>query len=202
MYEATGDPEHLAAVQGAAHRLTRLAVSVLDDETGLDWPRCEGETPTGATWCTGATGIGRFFLHAAQVDAVFGAAEVATRAARTAAHGARWLGPTQCHGLAGNIEFLIDMYQATRERSYLTEARTLAHLLEAFSVEREGVLMYVSDPPTTVTPHYMVGYAGVASCLRRLADPGRAGPDLTSPRSVRPRTSAPAPWSEGRTPRW
>jgi lantibiotic modifying enzyme len=118
------------------------------------------------------------FLHIAMLSQRRGqlmskAPALAARAARTVAHGARRAGPTQCHGLAGNIEFLLDMYQATADRIYLDDARSLGELLNAFGVERDGMLMWSSESPSVFTPDYMVGYAGVAACLLRLADPSR-----------------------------
>jgi hypothetical protein len=94
-------------------------------------------------------------------------------AARAVARGTRWAGPTQCHGLAGNIEFLLDVYQDTSDPAYLREARSLGRLMEVFAGERDGFLVWPSDSPSVVTPDYMVGYAGVAACLLRLADPDR-----------------------------
>jgi len=136
--EATGDDRFLSAARGAGRWLARQAVPVLDDGSGLDWPRTEGEPPFGAAWCHGAVAIGLFFLHAARLDVLPGAADVAARAARTAARGARPQGPIQCHGLAGNIEFLLDMNSVTGDAAYLAEARSLGRLLEAFSYEKDG----------------------------------------------------------------
>jgi lantibiotic modifying enzyme len=132
-----------------------------------------------AFWCHGAAGIGKFFLHASELGVIPEAGEIAARAARTVAHAARWAGPMQCHGLASNIEFLLDMFQATGKRAYLSEARSLARLLKAFASEQDGMLVWMSNVPTTVTPDYMVGYAGVAICLLRLADPSRRPPQLS-----------------------
>ncbi|HYW89292.1 MAG TPA: lanthionine synthetase LanC family protein, partial [Chloroflexota bacterium] len=128
--------------------------------------------PSGGLWCHGAVGVGRFFLHAARLDNVHPrSAELAARAARTAARGGRWSPPVQCHGLAGNIELLLDAYQLFGEPAYLREARSLGRLLEAFGSEHDGRLAWPSETPRTFSPDYMVGYAGVAACLLRLADP-------------------------------
>ncbi|MGH2585164.1 MAG: lanthionine synthetase LanC family protein, partial [Dehalococcoidia bacterium] len=78
---------------------------------------------------------------------------------------------TPCHGLAGAIEFLLDMFQATGDRAYLADAGVLARLLEAFAAERDGALVFPSESPDVFTPDYMVGYAGVAACLLRLSAP-------------------------------
>lgn len=65
------------------------------------------------------------------------------------------------------------MFQGTGDAAYLHEAYSLARLLESFQVERDGALVWPSDEPTTVSPDYMVGYAGVAVCLLRLSAPER-----------------------------
>jgi hypothetical protein len=171
LFEVTEDDRFLSTARDAGRWLARLTVPVLEDESGLDWPHVEGGTPAGAAWCHGATGVGRFFLHAAQLDTLPEAADIAALAARTAARGARSRGPTQCHGLAGNIEFLLDMFQATCDQAYLAEARSLARLLEAFAYEQDGLLSWPSDSPDVFTPDYTTGYAGVAVCLLRLGAP-------------------------------
>jgi lantibiotic modifying enzyme len=190
LFEVTGDEGLLRCAKGAYNRLKRLAVPTLADERGLDWPPSEGEGLTGAFWCHGAAGVGRFLLHCAELSIAADAAALAARAARTVARGTRWAGPTQCHGLAGNIEFLLDMYQYAHEKAYLVDALALARLLETFASEQEGMLVWSSDSPTTFTPDYMVGYAGVATCLLRLSDPSNR-PHLLSRRGFGHKTSVP-----------
>jgi hypothetical protein len=117
------------------------------------------------------------------------AEDLALRAARAAAHGARWSSPTQCHGLAGNIEFLLDVFQVTGDARHLEEARVLGRLLQSFGIPTDGLLVWPSESPTTVTPDYTVGYAGVAACLLRLSAPERLPRQLSRRgfRSPRPR---------------
>lgn len=171
LYEVSGDEDAFAVARGAARWLSHQAVPVLDDGSGLNWAAVEGQVPASPFWCHGAAGIGGFFLHAAQHDLLPEAGELAQRAARTVARGARWVGPTQCHGLAGNIEFLLNIAQISGDHAYLTEAYALARLLEAFAGEQGGMLRFPSESPQKFTPDYMVGYAGVAVCLLRLGDP-------------------------------
>jgi hypothetical protein len=181
LFETTHEERFLSAAQGAGRWVARQAIPVLGDNSGLDWPAVEGEPPFGAAWCHGATGVGRFFLHAAQLDALPEAAAIAARAARTVARGVRAQSPTRCHGLAGNIEFLLDMFQSTQDPAYLAETRSLARLLEAFGREKDGVLLWPSDSPDVFTPDYTVGYAGVAVCLLRLGDPEELPHQLSRP---------------------
>lgn len=175
LYEASQQERFLTAAQAAARWLERQAVAVLDDASGLHWPDIdsEGAQPRGAYWCHGATGIGNFFLHTAQLGVFDGSLEIARRAARTVAYGNRACGPVLCHGLAGNIEFLLDMAQFTGDRQYRSQAFELAALLEAFAVEKDGMLVWPSESPIIFTPDYMVGYAGIALTLLRLADSQR-----------------------------
>jgi lantibiotic modifying enzyme len=173
LYDATGQERFAAAARDAGRWLVRQAEPALDDGSGVDWPDVEGGHRSGSAWCHGATGIGRFFLHAAACDLLPTAGDFARRAARTAAYGARWAGPTQCHGLAGAIEFLVDCYQATGDRVYLTNADQLARLLRAFLVRRDHQPSRHQDMNGMESPDLMVGYAGVLACLLRLSDPER-----------------------------
>lgn len=171
LFDATGDERYLVAIQGAACWLKRQAIVVPGNEQAINWPKCENEQVTSPFWCHGGTGIGRFFLRTAQRGLFPGAGDIAAQAAISVAHNTRWAGPTQCHGLAGNIEFLLDMYQATGQQHYCADAFMLAKCLNAFASERDGLLVFPSEIPTIVTPDYMVGYAGIAMCFLRLSAP-------------------------------
>ncbi|HEY1939282.1 MAG TPA: class IV lanthionine synthetase LanL [Candidatus Angelobacter sp.] len=173
LFEITGDESLLAVVRHAGAWIARHAIETLEDSAGLDWPDVPGGSSIGPFWCHGAAGVGQFFLHAARSGVMTVAQELTTRAAMSAAKGARWSNPTQCHGLAGNIEFLLDVFQTTGELHYLHEARLLGHILQSFALESEGFLVWPSESPAVVTPDYMVGFAGVAACLLRLGAPER-----------------------------
>lgn len=130
-------------------------------------------------WCHGSAGNGRFLLHAARLDAFPGALDLACRAAQATYRRALGASPVQCHGLSGNIEVLLDMFQATGDGSYLNDAHRMARLLRAFERERDGNLMWSSESPAVFTPDYLIGYGGVAVCLARLSQPERV-PHLLS----------------------
>lgn len=171
LYEATGDGLYRDMAVRAGRWIASLTFDMLEDGSGANWPVQPEGPRTFAFWCHGAAGIGRFLLHLGETGGFPDAARLAAQAARTVAHGTRWAGPTQCHGLAGNLEFLLDMYQATGDGQYLVDAQVLGRLLMAFAVERDGHLMFPSESSRVFTPDYMVGYAGVAVALLRLADP-------------------------------
>jgi hypothetical protein len=171
LFLANGDDRFLDASQSAGRWLMAKAVRLSDN--GLNWPALDApaDRPSGAFWCHGAAGIGRFFLNLVAAGALPDAFEIVEGAARTVSVASRRVGPTQCHGIAGNIEFMLDVYQMTHDEALLEEARGLCRILETFSRERNGQLVWLSDGPRIITPDYMVGTAGVAVCLLRLGSP-------------------------------
>ena len=173
LWEVCGDKRFLEAAKGASNWLQSLAVTTLDDNSGFDWPDVQSGTCEGAFWCHGGAGIGTFFNHAAKHPTEFPvAAEISFRAARNVAFGTWWQGPTRCHGLAGGIELLLDMYKDRQDAKYLKSADYLAEILIESATERNGLLYWPSESTDIITPDYMVGYCGVAVCLLRLAYPG------------------------------
>jgi lantibiotic modifying enzyme len=169
--DATGDERFLAMATSAARWLRAHAVAVLDDGGGLTWPSSAGAELAAAFWCHGSAGIGRFWLHAAQLELLPEASELLHRSLLATARAARWASPVPCHGLAGNIELLLDAYQRDGDRAHLAEARSLQQLLEASALAQDGHLVWPSETPAVITPDYHVGYAGVAATLLRLAAP-------------------------------
>ncbi len=121
--EATGDDQHLELVHAPARALAAESVDELDDGSGLAWP-VRARLPTSAPfWCHSAAGVGGLLLRLAPT--VPGAAQIAARAAITTGSAARPTGPTQCHGLAGAVEFLLDAHQATGDPGLLGKAQLL-----------------------------------------------------------------------------
>lgn len=171
LYEVTGQEKFKNTALQTAAWLARLAIPTLDDGSGLDWPHEQGTVPSGGLWCHGASGVGIFFLHLDRLGIMPEARELVRRAAKMVARGSRWASPVLCHGLAGQIEFLLDVYQAWGDPVYLAEARSLGRLLEAFAFERNGLWFWSSEAPDVVSADLMVGYGGIALTLQRLAHP-------------------------------
>lgn len=170
LHDATGNGLFLDLAAAGGRRLSALAVPVLEDRSGLDWPDTAGGSRGGALWCHGAAGITRFLAHAARLDLFPGVADLCRAGARAVA-AARSGGPGQCHGLAGNADVLVDVYRATGDRSHLDAASELGRLLTAFVEEPDSLV-----PPSPGAVHsddLMNGWAGVLTCLLRLAAPDR-----------------------------
>jgi lantibiotic modifying enzyme len=164
--EATGDQRFEEAAAAGGRWVLAQALPALADGSGAAWPETEGTEATPPLWCRGATGIGHFMLHLAEAGLVEVAAECAEDAAMTVARGGRFLGPTSCHGLAGSIEFLLDVRAATGDPRWRAEADRLADLLEAF---RDDQGTWRSDSGEPLPYDLLTGIAGVARCFQRLS---------------------------------
>lgn len=175
LWLATGETRFRDVAKDGFELLARRARPASDG--GVNWTSLDEGGPRGALWCHGAAGVGRAMLRAARLEVIPEAASLAERAARTVARGSRIGSAVRCHGLAGTIEFLVDVAQATGERWPLEEARSHARLLDAFVRRRpDGHAIVPSESPDVVTPDYMVGYAGIIPALLRLIDPDRPTP--------------------------
>ncbi len=174
--EATGDGRFLAPVRAAVGTLERTASSSLEDGTGLSWPSTEGGETAAAFWCHGAAGIGTFLTKAGPTP---NAADLARGAMRATAQGTRWSSPTRCHGLAGSAEALLDAYQRTGDADLLRTLQEVGTLLAAYVTPSRLGLTAPSESTAVVTPDYNVGFAGVATTLLRLSDPGHRPRDLS-----------------------
>lgn len=187
--EASGEARFRDAAIAGARWVLGEALPALSDGRGIAWPEQEGGEATPPLWCRGSTGIGSFLLHLAAEGALAEAQERAEGAAMTVARGGRFLGPTSCHGLAGSVEFLLDMHAATGDPTWLAEADNLASLLDAFR-DDEGI--WRSDSGEPMAFDLLTGRAGVAIALARLSDPGGRRPILEVPLGSRPKTAASA----------
>jgi hypothetical protein len=170
LYSVTHDAVLADAAADVGNWLAATACPALADGSGLNWPNDVGSQPEMAFWCHGAAGIARFLLHLFEIGGDRQRLDMACRAARVITLGTRWAGPTQCHGLSGNIECLLDVYQVTGEEAYLKDARVMAALLPAFALKRSGQLVFVTDHDREHLG-FTHGAAGVAACLLRLVNP-------------------------------
>jgi hypothetical protein len=177
LYTVTGDKALLDAAVQAARWVERQAVASLPDGSGFDWGHGVGFS---GLWCYGARGVGRLFLRLATLGDAKHALDIAERAGRTVATAGRHAGTSQCHGLSGSIEYLLDLNQATGDDCWITQAWNLEALLRSFHREIDGQVRWLSDDGDEHgNAAYMVGYSGVAMTLLRLWDVHRFPHQLT-----------------------
>lgn len=166
-YRCTNAEVAINAVIRVAQWLSELAIPVLDDEGCLDWPAVEGLGPAAGRWCHGAGGIGRFFLNLAKADAWQPAAELAMASARCVGLCAPSLGPSLCHGVAGSLDFLVDIYRFRRDPRVFSDIGVLQAL--ALEFLRPLCAGHPSAHPHTevTSPALLTGYGGVFLALLR-----------------------------------
>ncbi len=163
-------------IRGISETLKYYSVRVLDDKSGLNWPdhilKEEGENNNDVSslyWCNGATGIGKFFLEYYKSNKEQELLIIIDRIVNTVVYAGRWLNPTYCHGLAGNLDFLLDYY-SLREGSFIIEdILQLANILIMHSIKDDNYWIFPSEEPTIITPDFLLGYSGVADIFLRLS---------------------------------
>ncbi|HZE32881.1 MAG TPA: lanthionine synthetase LanC family protein, partial [Actinoallomurus sp.] len=176
LFIASGEDRFADAASAAARWLMDRAHPALPDDQGREWPSItEGSA---GVWCHGAAGIGRFFLNMVRAGLLHDA-QWARAAASMVSQGARWLGPSYCHGLAGSVDFLLDMYQDTRDPEFRRQATIEIRLLNAFKINGDSGIRWQGDTTGCVTPDYMVGYGGVLVTMLRYALADSAPSQLT-----------------------
>lgn len=165
LFEATGRRRYREAARRASRWVVEHAVSVSQGGRGLGWSvSADDPTPFSPFWCHGAAGVGGVLLRCARHDLVPGAASLVRRAAWSAARDARWAPACACHGLAGNIHFLLDAYRLTGERAYYIEALGLGALLAAAPRDERSKARNADEH---AGPSLLLGDGGVAlACLR------------------------------------
>lgn len=96
---------------------------------------------------------------------------IINKISKTLIEGGNWQGTTQCHGIPGSIEFLIDVYQILKNRNLLEAAHELAKILISYKVKHESYYKWSSEDPEVFSMDYMVGNAGIGGCMLRLQNP-------------------------------
>jgi hypothetical protein len=150
LHQHTGDSRWLDAATSAVAGLLDSAVR---STNRIGWPHVVGGDVAPPVWCRGAGG-------ASILLARLGHAELATEALNAVASAA-WTSPNRCHGLAGQVELLIDARR-------LHDAMRLAELLVPYVLSPSG------DSPASATwlePGLLEGAAGVAIALARCLRP-------------------------------
>lgn len=163
-YDLSGNHAHLECSKEAARWIRSHAIDCLEG-AGLTWPSEPGGSPVPAYWCHGAGGIARYMLRLGRYAP--GYLETAKRAAVTVSRASRWFTPTQCHGLAGSLETLLDFAASDPNGPWDEAANGFARLLIGWLIERGDSVVTTSESPDTICPDLLVGYGGVAVALAR-----------------------------------
>ncbi|MGH3770327.1 MAG: class IV lanthionine synthetase LanL [Pseudonocardiaceae bacterium] len=167
---ATGRSDCLELAERTGETL--LAHAVMERGAAM-WGAGPGDETTAPYWCHGSSGIGSFLtrLHRATGDDRYGKmADLSTRAVMENL----WrivLG--QCHGLAGNGDFLLDMAQTAHimqtadGQTYEAMAHQLARVIFASRTYRDGLVVF-PDEQGELSASWAHGVSGILAFLLRL----------------------------------
>ncbi|HKH43058.1 MAG TPA: lanthionine synthetase LanC family protein, partial [Thermoanaerobaculia bacterium] len=135
----------------------------------LYWPHGPARSTLWPHWCNGNSGVGTFLIRFAAATGDRAACRLAVRGAR-AIFRERWIsGLGQCHGLAGNGEYLLDLFHFTGEQQFQQAALYLAGLIDLHRIYRPAGITFPDDTGFPTGIDFSIGPAGIASFLSRLA---------------------------------
>jgi lantibiotic modifying enzyme len=168
-HAATGDARFQAVAEAAVEMLVGAAVVA---DGAARWPHGPTRPTLWTYWCNGSSGVGTTLLRAYRLTGDERCRELAELAGE-AAFRERWhsmLG--QCHGIAGNADYLLDLHETLGEPRYLQMAREMAEVLHTHRIQGPGGVRFAEDSLTGVSPEYGVGTSGIGAFYRRLATGG------------------------------
>ncbi len=185
LYRVTRRHDFRDAVLGAARWIESHA---LETDAGVAWTRYPGDTRAPRVqWCHGSPGIGLFAIRGFEAVGDASLRGLAERCAEAVyAAGDVRANASQCHGLAGNGELLIEMSRVLGEQGWMRRAREFGRLATAYREEAGGRARWRSDEPGEYGVDFMTGSAGTGHFFLRLARPHAVAMPLmvTPPKSA------------------
>lgn len=172
-----GDPETTTRAERAAARLAALTPDVIAASAAPEATRRYG------SWCRGLAGIGAVHLQAAETLEDPHHLDLARQAARAClALAPRMPLVTQCCGLAGVGDLLVDVAEASGSEEFRDGAETVARLILNRSGGTPSRPTFPDTGLSRASATWAGGSAGVLTFFRRLRARGGPRPGLTSAR--------------------
>ncbi|MFG2115793.1 class IV lanthionine synthetase LanL [Streptomyces sp. NPDC048718] len=168
---ATGDPDAVGRAEKAAAHLAAVTPAIIAAAAE------PGATRRYGSWCRGLAGIGTVLVQSAELldDPIH--LDLAQRAARAcAALTPRMPLVTQCCGLAGAGELMVDVAEASGSEEFWEAAETVALLILSRSGGTWPRPVFPDTGLARPSATWAGGSAGVLAFFRRLRD--RGGPRL------------------------
>ena len=153
------------------------------------WDAAEGKSAPWPHWCNGSSGVGTTLIRAWAVTGD----ERYRHMAELAAEGAlreKWRSSLiQCHGLAGNAEFLLDMHDLTGEPRFRDLALELAATIYRRRVYQDGLSVFADESGKAITASFNTGMTGIGWLFLRILH-GGPRPLMVDQVLLRPREEA------------
>ena len=183
LFEATGEAVWKETALEIFDTLIRDAQPI---HGGWNWsPGLGDKELSRCQWSHGSPGIGLAFLRAAEIFGEPRLREAAVLAGEaTYGYGDFRNNPTQCVGLAGGGDFLLDLWQVTGERRWLERAGEFGEKVLAYRAVLPEGDAWPTDAPGLYTADFMYGAAGIGHFLLRLETEGKLAMPLMGERSA------------------
>ncbi|MBN3815595.1 protein kinase/lanthionine synthetase C family protein [Paraburkholderia sp. Se-20369] len=177
------DAARTGAVRGGQWLLEAARTGPLG--MSLWWPIVPDGEEAWAWWCHGAPGISLAFLALYELTGQ-GKYAAAVRACLRGHHeDVRYANMSQCHGLSGLGEILIEAHRVLGEEVWRARARSIGEVLALLGRREIGGASWLVENPYHPTSDLMIGCAGVVHFLARLevVDPSFSMPLMPGARS-------------------
>ncbi|HMC09024.1 MAG TPA: lanthionine synthetase LanC family protein, partial [Actinomycetota bacterium] len=167
--EALGESSYRDLGTEGLETLLRLAKV---EKGSATWEAGEERSFAWAHWCNGSSGVGTALIRGYAVTGDERYRQMAELAGAAVA-GAKWRSPlVQCHGLAGNAEFLLDLRDLTGDARFFDMAMDLAGTIYSRRVYDDGLMVFPDESGRTFAAAFNTGLAGVGSLFLRLLHGG------------------------------
>lgn len=170
LYRLSRDKQLLKTIYHIADTLLKNAVTYSKRSKLINWPAEPGTDITNNHWCNGTSGIGIFFLELYKITRDNFFLDILHKCAYTVIKASAYMNPTMCHGLSGNINFLISYYQLTKDVRLKAEIFRLAEVLKMSGIVSDDHFLFPSESPYIITPDLWVGFTGTAYVFQRLTN--------------------------------
>jgi lantibiotic modifying enzyme len=140
-----------------------------DDEESLWWAMRSDSDESWRWWCHGSPGIALAFLALFRLTGKQQYADIARSALRTHPFEVRYSNLSQCHGLSGFGEILLEAFHVLGDPEWLARAENVGLTLHALARQDESGVCWLVENPFRPTADLMIGCGGVAHFLARLS---------------------------------
>ncbi len=181
LYRVSANTRFRDAAVGAAGWLRS---QVANSEHGASWRRYPDDSELARfQWCHGAPGIGLFFAKTFEITGERFCLDWAIRCGdATRSAGDIKSNPSQCHGLAGNGELLLELGRVTGDKKWELRAEDFGNRAAAYHEGDPPSRRWRSDEPGEFSPDFMLGASGTGHFFLRLAN----SKEFSMPLMVRP----------------
>lgn len=158
--------DNQTTVSHIVHKATSWLLKQVHHKEGVSaWPRTTIDSPTLPFWCHGAAGIAKYLLNYARHFNDTETMAVTEQVGDMLCQFGNGTSPVYCHGIAGNLDILIDINQQSEQPHYSKAIATKLNLL-SFWVNEAPEDLYRT---VGITPHCLMnGLPGILLTYAKL----------------------------------